>query len=66
MDQDLYEADEAVTPRVRLASSSTSISKVPSRAAHRFPADVDMDVLSLVCLLSIHKILKTDIHKKLL
>ena len=54
MDQDLYEADEANTPRVRLASSSTSTSKVPSRAAQPYPADVDMDVLSLVSLLSIN------------
>jgi hypothetical protein len=52
MDQDLYEADDADTPRVRLASSSTSRSKVPSRAAHPYPADVDMDVISLV---SLHK-----------
>lgn len=47
MDQDLYEADEADTLRVRLASSSTSRSKVPSRATHPYPVDVDTDVLSL-------------------
>jgi hypothetical protein len=54
MDQDLYEADEADALRVRLSSSGTSTAKVPSRAAHPYPgADVDMDVLSLVCLPSI-------------
>ena len=56
MDQDLYEADEADTLRVRLASSSTSKSTVPSRAAQPYPADGDMDVLSLVSLLPfLHK-----------
>jgi hypothetical protein len=54
MDQDLCEADEADTPRVRLAPSNASTSKVPSRAAHPYPADVDMDVLSLVSLYSIN------------
>jgi len=48
MDQDLYEADEANTLHVRLASSSTFTSKASSRAAHLHPTDADMDVLSLV------------------
>jgi hypothetical protein len=48
MDQDLYEADEADKFHVRLSSTGTSTSKVPSRGTHG--ADVDMDVLSLVCL----------------
>jgi hypothetical protein len=56
MDQDLHEADDADTLRVRLSSS-----KVPSRAPHTHPADVDMDVISLV---SLPEILKTNNNKR--
>jgi hypothetical protein len=48
MDQDLDEAGESDTLRVRLAPSSTSTSKAPSRAHLLQTADADMDVLSLV------------------